>query len=50
MNLIPEGTSKDTMYLAAIHKAILCLRSATPEQKAISRAWLSDNGFGKEAI
>ena len=45
MNLIPEGTSKDTMYLAAIHKAILQINSAAPEQKEKSALWLRENGF-----
>jgi hypothetical protein len=34
--------------LAAMHKARLQIISFTPEEKALSRAWLASNGFSEQ--
>ena len=40
--LVPTGLIRAVM---AIHKAILGIRSATPEQVARSKKWLVEHGF-----
>ena len=45
MQINPIGNTKETRYLAAVHKAILQLNKPTPEQKAKSAQWLCANGF-----
>ena len=35
----------DTVMYAGIHKAILHIRSSTPEQKERSRQWLIERGY-----
>ena len=39
---MPEN---ENVFWASVHKAILQINSASPEQKEKSRKWLIDNGF-----
>ena len=40
--------SNKTVFWAGVHKAILGIRSSTPEQRAKSADWLVSHGFTAE--
>jgi hypothetical protein len=35
----------DLIFWAGIHKAVLAIKNATPEQKAYSERWLAEHNF-----
>lgn len=40
-----EVTSDEKIFWAGIHKAILQIKSITPEQRERSEKWLQEHGF-----
>ena len=39
-------SDNDLVFWAGVHKAILAINAASPEQKEQSADWLLDHGFG----